>query len=101
MNNYKIGDKVIVLDTFDLAGAVKNKMYKIIAIDTDYAYTENDVWYLLNINGGTSYSLDKDTKGWWYQRRSLELTLIVGEQLEFAFMYEDEGQTIGKGGLTE
>jgi len=80
MHKYKIGNIAILLNTFGLTGAVKNKRYKIIGTNNELGE-----WYLLSIKGGNKHAVGE---GWWYPPTALE-PIIIGEQLEFDFMYDD------------
>lgn len=78
---FKIGDYVKIIRSFGLGGDVEGHIYKI--IDTRYSY-------LLSIPEGTKHcDYDGTNAGWWYEERYLESALQPGEQMEFAFMYED------------
>jgi len=78
---YNIGDRVRLLNTRGLPGAVKGKVYKIIDV--------NATCYLLSIKGGTHSTYNGTNAGWWYVDREVEYALKIGEQMLFDFMQED------------
>ena len=79
MAKFKVGEIVKILNNHSfLKGALVDNCYKIIERDDD--------WYLLLISEGITPSTNGKGKGWWFEKDQIER--VVGQQLEFSFMYD-------------